>query len=667
MARTAGWFAAYLLFALATHTHALHQTMQCDLSLFTRYGQDWADGAKPYHDRYEPKTPVVFAAFRAVGWRNPPVALYLATAGLIAVAASELRRTALGPAAGLILIGFSSTLPYVHMYGAFVVPLMTLAVAWAERRPWAAGAAFALAVGLFPPAGLGGFAVLPFWRRRAAGWFVLGAAAVGGLIAAHAVAGGYWDGLLDAMAANRRYAAVSRVTPRQHVQRWWQEARTLAGNLGPAGLIALVVGLLASMARWRQVSAAGRRWAVAGGLWLVAAEAGAFAGGRHFTHYYFPVVAPLAVLTAVGVSALPPTARRLGLAVFVVAGLGTNWFVHIPELRAARRLDPNHERTAVVIAAAYLNTHTRPDEPVLVATWNRWAELYWRVRRLSPSRHVVPFNLAETRPELFAEWAEDALARPPEWIVTDDSTFGPGVTDEVLRGRASGFGGPALVGTPAFERLPGGRPPRVYCSRHRRRPHPPPPEPPVTATLLCLLVAQAPAPTFPDAAHAGGSMRHVQAVPVVTVAGTPEQMGEQFGVLAIKNAPALDKLFDDFLTDAGIKSKKFAVLAAQRLVPGTAPRLRAEIEAAAKASGRDPGLGFFANSVYDLSTGMGCSTVVVEPGRSLTGGPVFGRNFDYQPTAGIMDHTLLAAFKPAGRRGVRDRHDDPHCRAASAG
>lgn len=168
----------------------------------------------------------------------------------------------------------------------------------------------------------------------------------------------------------------------------------------------------------------------------------------------------------------------------------------------------------------------------------------------------------------------------------------------------------------------------------------------MTALLALLLAAP---PGFPDATHAGGSLRHVQGVPVVTVAGTPEQMGEQFGVLAVKAAPGLDTLFDNFLKDAGIRSKPFAFLLAARLT-GVPDPYRAEMDAGMKASGREPALGRFANTVYDLSTGMGCSTLIVEPARSRTGGPLFGRNFDWLPTAGIMDHTLLAAFKPAGKR-----------------
>ncbi len=441
-------FAGLLLFALATHTHALHQSMQCDLSLFTRYGQDWADGAVPYVDRYEPKTPVVFWAFRGVGWRNPPVALYLATAGLIALAASQLRR----PAAGFLLVGFSASLPYVHMYGAILIPLLTLAVAWAGRWPGAAGAAFALAIGIFPPAGLCGLALLPAATWRPAGRFLLGASVVAVLLATHAAVGGYWAGFLDAMEANRRYAALNRVTVAEHVRRWWQEVRTLAvvAPLVPAS-VALALSVL--VVRRRHLTAEHRTWLLVGTLWLLTTQAATFAGGRHFTHYYFPLVGPLAVLSAGGLVTLSGRALRLTLAAFVVATLAINWSHHLPDLLAARRLDPAHERTPVVVAAAYLNATLPPGEPVLVATWDRWAELYWRVRRPSPSRQVVPFNLAETRSELFAEWADDVLAHPPDWIVTDDSTFGPGVSDEVLARRAGGFGGPALVGTPAFDQL----------------------------------------------------------------------------------------------------------------------------------------------------------------------------------------------------------------------
>src|SRR5438045_3074689 len=72
--------------------------------------------------------------------------------------------------------------------------------------------------------------------------------------------------------------------------------------------------------------------------------------------------------------------------------------------------------------------------------------------------------------------------------------------------------------------------------------------------------------------------------------------------------------------------------------------------ARAAASGRKESLFLFANTVADLSSGMGCSTVVVEKERSTTGGPLFGRTFDWLPTKGITEHTLVVVYKGEGKR-----------------
>ena len=39
--------------------------------------------------------------------------------------------------------------------------------------------------------------------------------------------------------------------------------------------------------------------------------------------------------------------------------------------------------------------------------------------------------------------------------------------------------------------------------------------------------------TFPEARHGKGELRYLDGVPVLTVRGTPTEMGEQFGKLAI--------------------------------------------------------------------------------------------------------------------------------------
>ena len=45
----------------------------------------------------------------------------------------------------------------------------------------------------------------------------------------------------------------------------------------------------------------------------------------------------------------------------------------------------------------------------------------------------------------------------------------------------------------------------------------------------------------------------------------------------------------------------------------------------------------------------GCSTLVVEPGRSAVKGPLFGRNLDYPTLGFLQDYTLVTIYRPRGR------------------
>ncbi|QEL21000.1 C45 family autoproteolytic acyltransferase/hydolase [Limnoglobus roseus] len=177
--------------------------------------------------------------------------------------------------------------------------------------------------------------------------------------------------------------------------------------------------------------------------------------------------------------------------------------------------------------------------------------------------------------------------------------------------------------------------------------------------LLSLVVLLAFAPclpaqtprTFPDAKHKGGELVHVSGLPVLTVRGTPEEIGEQLGVLAVKNAPGLIDLLHEFLKDTKKEDAFDGIKLLSRQLKKNFPKDHlTEMEAAVKVSGQDIDLMYFANTIYDLSSGMGCATIVVEPGRSKTGAPVFGRNFDWMPSKGIDDHTLVVVYRPTGKK-----------------
>lgn len=162
--------------------------------------------------------------------------------------------------------------------------------------------------------------------------------------------------------------------------------------------------------------------------------------------------------------------------------------------------------------------------------------------------------------------------------------------------------------------------------------------------------AQAPA-TFPDAKHGAGELVHIGGIPVLTVSGSPREMGEQYGVLAIKNAPGLDALLAQFLKDTKQEEAFEGIKILSKQLKKNLPKDHlAEMDAAAKAGGREPELLYFANTVYDLSSGMGCSTIIVEPGRSATGNTIFARNFDWMNSKGIDRHTLVVVWRPTGKK-----------------
>jgi hypothetical protein len=172
----------------------------------------------------------------------------------------------------------------------------------------------------------------------------------------------------------------------------------------------------------------------------------------------------------------------------------------------------------------------------------------------------------------------------------------------------------------------------------------------VLLTLVPSLGLSQSATSFPPAKHTGAELKYDSGVPVLTVAGTPAEIGDQFGILAVKNAPDLNGLLQRFLKDSGQEAAfPAAKIMAKRLAKNLSDAHRTEIETAAKSSGFDFETLLFAATIYDLSSGMGCSTILVEKDRSPTGKPLFGRNFDWLPTKGLTEHTLVVVYKPTGK------------------
>src|SRR5207253_1543570 len=55
------------------------------------------------------------------------------------------------------------------------------------------------------------------------------------------------------------------------------------------------------------------------------------------------------------------------------------------------------------------------------------------------------------------------------------------------------------------------------------------------------------------------------------------------------------------------------------------------------------------NTLFDIKKFFACSALLVEAGRSTTGGPLLGRNLDYPSLGYAQDYSLVTVYRPAGR------------------
>lgn len=156
---------------------------------------------------------------------------------------------------------------------------------------------------------------------------------------------------------------------------------------------------------------------------------------------------------------------------------------------------------------------------------------------------------------------------------------------------------------------------------------------------------------YPEAKHGKGELKYVNGIPVLTVAGTPEEMGEQMGVLGLKPAAGAVTFFKDLLARERLDKVLPLLRRFGDLMLGRYPdEYKREFEAIVKHSGLDRDLLVIGNSFSELRHLAGCSAVMVDKDRSSTGGPILGRNWDFPPLPGMHQYQMLIVYKPAGKQ-----------------
>ena len=184
--------------------------------------------------------------------------------------------------------------------------------------------------------------------------------------------------------------------------------------------------------------------------------------------------------------------------------------------------------------------------------------------------------------------------------------------------------------------------------------------------LILALIVAAPAVAaepfrYPVGQARGGQLELIRGVPVLHLEGTPEQMGRQAGALAVGPAKRLLDYPRDCLNEQlpfGAAARNLAWAKAQQkgtaLVDNFPASQRAEFDALLKAgTPREPLVA--ANTLFDLknigpAALFGCSSVVVPPGQSATGGTLFGRNLDFPPLGYLNEYGLVTVRRSPGKR-----------------
>lgn len=156
---------------------------------------------------------------------------------------------------------------------------------------------------------------------------------------------------------------------------------------------------------------------------------------------------------------------------------------------------------------------------------------------------------------------------------------------------------------------------------------------------------------YPEGTHGKGELRYQNGIPIVTLEGSPAEIGEQMGVLVLKPASGLRKKADDLLKVYGLE-KMFPVLqkVGNVMRPQFPPDHLEELESAAKHSGWPRDLLILANTIPDLRKLTWCSALIVSPEKSETGAPLFGRNLDTTPFLPLHEYTFVAVYRPTGKR-----------------
>lgn len=169
--------------------------------------------------------------------------------------------------------------------------------------------------------------------------------------------------------------------------------------------------------------------------------------------------------------------------------------------------------------------------------------------------------------------------------------------------------------------------------------------------IAALELATTAAPfRYPEGEHKAGELRYISGLPVLSVSGSPEEIGEQVGVLATKPATKLMNYPRDCVRIVGLDfAWQGFVKVGKQLLENFPKDHLCEMEAIAKHSGINRDLIIAGNTLFDVKKFFGCSTLYISPECSRSGEPLLGRNLDFPTLGYLQNYTLVTVYHPEGK------------------
>jgi hypothetical protein len=167
------------------------------------------------------------------------------------------------------------------------------------------------------------------------------------------------------------------------------------------------------------------------------------------------------------------------------------------------------------------------------------------------------------------------------------------------------------------------------------------------STAACGLAA--PPRTYTPATTEGAELRYLGEIPVAILTGTPDQIGRQHAALLKEPGQAAIEFPKKFAQEFGFDVFwPFMAQAGRTLMLAAPERHQQELASIVEHSGMGDDRLAVANTLLELRR-MGCSSMIVEPKRSATGGPLFGRNLDFPTLGELHKYSLLLVYRPEGK------------------